>query len=81
MSVPICHKTLTHTGFLTKDMPPGSPCLGSRCAMWVEEQQEEGARYPRIRGDGTMWTDLPTGKGVCADNRWGVPFPDPAKEK
>lgn len=51
---PICHRTLTHADFLVKGMGTGSPCIGSRCALWVGMPGKNGicADNPdRIRDD------------------------------
>lgn len=73
METPTCHRTL----YTTKHGPTaGSPCLGSRCSLWLPQ-------YAEVKGDGSPGQGFnrfePTGRGVCADNpkrSWA----DPAME-
>ena len=63
METPTCHRTL----YTTKHGPTaGSPCLGSRCSLWLPQ-------YAEVKGDGVTpgqrWNRMErTGEGACADN-------------
>ena len=62
---PLCHRTLA---FDTAIKTVGSPCIGSRCALWATYERDQHGVANTV-----------TGKGWCSENMNREPWPDPAK--
>lgn len=75
--IPTCHRTIRCAPSPTANETHGSPCIGSRCALWLPQ-------YAEVKGDGVTpgqrWNRMErTGEGACADNPGRLRV-DPAAE-